>query len=161
MAEIEKAGWEDLYRYWQSKYIDGRPPGREDIDPPTEIPQFVATLMIIDILPDGYQYRLVGSALRDRLGGEFTGKAVGSSGQSETLRRDWKTLLDLVCRDQKPRMLVARVPTGLSLTNLMLVLPLVNRTGEIDCLLAGAFFSYQDFKPVSFVDDVTIMEIET
>jgi hypothetical protein len=116
-------------------------------------------MMIIDVLPSGYQYRLVGSALRDRLGGELSGKSVGSSRQSDSLKHDWKTLLDAVSGDRKPRMLVVRGPTGISLSNLILVLPLINRAGEIECLLAGAFFRYQDFKQDLFVDDVTIVEI--
>jgi hypothetical protein len=160
MAETGKDSWEDLYRYWRSRHVDGRPPARGDIDPPTEIPQFAANLMMIDILPDGYQYRLVGSALRERLGGELTGKAVGSSSLSEVTRREWKDLLDLVSRDQKPRMLVAHAPAGLSLSNLMLVLPLVDRAGKTERLLAGAFFRYQDFQPGSLVDEVTIREID-
>jgi hypothetical protein len=160
MAETGKDSWEDLYSYWRSKHVDGRAPERADIDPPTEIPQFAANLMIIDILPDGYRYRLVGSALRDRLGSELTGKAVGSSSQSETVRREWKELLDLVSQDQKPRMLVASVPSGESLSNLMLVLPLVDRNGEIECLLAGAFFRYQDFRPSTFGDELVVREID-
>jgi len=160
MAETGKGSWEELYRYWRSKHVDGRPPAREDIDPPTEIPQFAANLMMIDILPDGYRYRLVGSALSERLGAEFTGKAVGSSNQSEATRREWKDLLDLVSQDQKPRMLVAHIPAGLSLSNLMLVLPLVDRAGKTERLLAGAFFRYQDFKPGALVDEVTIREID-
>jgi hypothetical protein len=64
--------WEDLYGYWQSKNADGRPPARRDIDPPTEIPQLVSNLMLIDVTPAGYQYRLVGSTLRKRTGTELT-----------------------------------------------------------------------------------------
>jgi hypothetical protein len=160
MAPTGMNSWEDFYNYWRSKYVNGRPPAREDIDPPTEIPQLAANLMIIDILPGGYQYRLVGSTLRERLGAELTGKPVGSSRQSETIRREWTHLLDLVCGDQKPRMLVAPRPAGLSLTNLMLVLPLINHAGKVEQLLAGAFFSDQYFKPGSSFDEVIIREID-
>jgi hypothetical protein len=160
MAETGKDSWEKLYRYWRSKHVDGRPPAREDIDPPIEIPQFAANLMIIDIMPDGFHYRLVGSALREWLGGELTGKAVGSSSLSEAIRREWKDLLELVSGDQKPRMLVARAPTEMSFSNLMLVLPLVDRTGKTERLLAGAFFRCQDFRRDSLVDEVMIREID-
>jgi len=160
MAETGKDSWEELYRYWRSKHVDGRPPARGDIDPPTEIPQFAANLMMIDILPDGFQYRLVGSALRERLGSELTGRAVGSSSLSETSRREWKALLELVSQDQKPRMLVAHAPASMSLSNLMLVLPLVDRAGKTERLMAGAFFRYPDFQAGPLVDEVTIREIE-
>jgi hypothetical protein len=160
MAYPGKHSWEDFYNYWRSKYVDGRPPARADIDPPTEIPQLAANLMIIEIVPGGYQYRLVGSMLRERLGAELTGKPVGSSGQSESIRREWARLLDLVSGDQKPRMLIAPRPAGASLTNLMLVLPLVDHAGKVEQLLAGAFFSDQYFRPGAAFDEVVIMEID-
>jgi len=160
MAHPGNDSWEDFHSYWRSKHVDGRPPAREDIDPPTEIPQLAANLVIIDIVPGGYQYRLVGSLLRERLGAELTGKPVGSSGQSETIRREWARLLDLVSGDRKPRMLVAPRPAGASPTNLMLVFPLVDHAGKVEQLLAGAFFSDQYFRPGAAFDEVTIMEID-
>jgi hypothetical protein len=160
MASTSTLRWEDFYDYWRSKHVEGRPPAREDIDPPTQIPQLAANLMIIDILPIGYQYRLVGSTIGERLGAEFTGKAVGSSGQSETIRHEWMRLLDLVRGDQKPRILVAPSPAGGSLTNLMLVFPLVDRAGKVEQLLAGAFFGDKYVKPGSSFDEVIIREID-
>jgi hypothetical protein len=151
--------WENLYGYWQGKHVDGRPPARRDIDPPTEIPQFAPNLMLIEITPDGYQYRLVGSMLRERLGAELTGKPVGSSGQSQGIRDEWIRLLDLVSGDRKPRMLVAPRPTGATNTNMMLVLPLIGDDGKVEQLLAGAFFSDQYFTPGAQYHQVTIREI--
>jgi hypothetical protein len=157
--QAENHRWEDLYSYWQGKHIDGRPPARRDIDPPTEIPQLVASLMLIDITPGGYQYRLVGSLLRERLGAELTGKAVGSSGQTQSIRDQWVRTLDLVRGDGRPRMLVAPAPAGATLTNMMLVLPLIDEAGNVEQLLAGAFFSDQYFTPGAKFNDVTIREV--
>jgi hypothetical protein len=158
-AQLGNHRWQGLYSYWQSKHADGRPPARRDIDPPTEIPQFAANLMLIDIAPAGYQYRLVGSTLRERLGAELTGKAVGSSGQSQSIRDQWIQVLDLVRGDGKPRMLVAPSPAGASLTNMILVLPLIDDDGKVEQLLAGAFFNDQYFTPGAQYDRVTIKEI--
>lgn len=158
-GQTENHRWEDLYRYWQDKHIAGRPPARRDIDPPTEIPQLAASLMLIDITPAGYQYRLVGSLLRDRLGAELTGKPVGSSGQSQSIRDRWVHTLELVSGDGKPRMLVAPRPTGATVSNVMLVLPLIGDQGKVEQLLAGAFFSDQYFTPGAQYDEVTIKEI--
>ena len=159
VAQMENYRWEDLYSYWQSKHAHGRAPARRDIDPPTEIPQLVANLMLIDIAPDGYQYRLVGSTLRERLGAELTGKPVGSSGQSQSIRDQWVRVLDLVRGDSKPRMLVAPRPTGATLTNMMLVLPLIDDEGKVEQLLTGAFFSDQYFTPGAQYDEVAIREV--
>jgi hypothetical protein len=160
MVQTGQHSWEDLYRYWRSKHVGGRSPAREDIDPPTEIPHLAATLMIIDVLAEGYQYRLVGSALRDRLGAELTGKPVGASNQSEGIRSEWTRLLDLVRGDGKPRMLIGPTPVDGSLTNLVLVLPLINRAGNVEQLLGGAFFSDQYFAPGSAFGNVVIREID-
>jgi len=156
---MENHRWEDLYSYWQNKHADGRPPARRDIDPPTEIPQLAANLMLIDIAPAGYQYRLVGSLLRERLGAELTGKAVGSSGQSQSIRERWVQTLDLVRDDGRPRMLVAPGPAGATLTNMMLVLPLIDDEGKVEQILAGAFFSDQHFTPGAQYDEVIIREV--
>ena len=69
-ARMGNLRWQDLYSYWQSKHVDGRPPSRRDIDPPTEIPPLAASLMLIEVIPDGYHYRLGGSTLRERLGAD-------------------------------------------------------------------------------------------
>jgi len=158
-AQTGNHRWEDLYGYWQSKHADGRAPARRDIDPPTEIPQFAANLMLIDIAPEGFQYRLVGSTIRERMGAELTGKAVGSSGQSQSIRDEWKRTLDLVSGDGRPRMLVAPSPAGAALSNLMLVLPLIDDAGKVEQLLAGAFFNDQYYTPGAQYDQVTIREI--
>ena len=158
-AQTGNHRWEDLYSYWQSKHVDGRPPARRDLDPPTEIPQLAPNLMLIDIAQDGYQYRLVGSMIRERLGAELTGKAVGSSGQSQSIRDEWKRALDLVSGDGRPRVLVAPSPAGAALSNLMLVLPLIDETGKVEQLLGGAFFNDQYYTPGAQYDAVTIREI--
>ena len=56
-----KEPWRQLYRYWQSKHVEGRPPSRADIDPITEIPRLVANLMLIDSVGDDFIYRFVGT----------------------------------------------------------------------------------------------------
>ena len=160
VAQMQKERWQDLYAYWLNRHVDERPPSRADIDPPTEIPHLAANLMIIDITPEGYRYRLVGSTLRERLGAELTGKAVGSSGQTQSIRQEWINLLDMVSADRKPRMLVAPRPTGGTLTNMMLVLPLVGAEGGVEQLLAGAFFSDHHFRPGALYDEVRIVEVD-
>ncbi len=106
------------------------------------------------VSPDGIDRSFV------RLGAELTGKPIGSSRQSESIRRESTHLLDLVCGDQKPRMLVVPRPADVSRTNLMLVLPLINHASKVEQLLAGAFFSDQYFKPGSSFDEVIIREID-
>jgi hypothetical protein len=71
--------WNELLAYWQAKHIGDRPPSRQDIDPVIDLPHLAANLLIADVTPEGYRYRLVGSAVVERHKEEMTGKLAGSS----------------------------------------------------------------------------------
>lgn len=73
--EIESAAIRELFRYWQSKCVDGRIPRRADIDP-VEIPRLMPNLLIVDVERDPFRvrYRLVGTRIVEMTGFEFTGK---------------------------------------------------------------------------------------
>ncbi|MDB5392797.1 MAG: hypothetical protein JWM91_303 [Rhodospirillales bacterium] len=129
--------WEELYRYWQSKIIDGRPPRRADLDPMIEIPHLAAHLLILDILPDGYRYRLAGSHLRSRLGEELTGTQVGRNTAAES---QWLDLLDMVRREQKPVIVTSEMPAPSVTKRMGVVLPLIDRSGKTAQIIAGIFF---------------------
>jgi hypothetical protein len=160
MATSSKDSWEELYRYWRSKHVDGRPPARKDLDPLTEIPSLAANLMIIDIEDDGYRYRLVGSEITSRFGSELTGKTIGSSGMSEAVRREWRELLDLVRAEQRPRMMVGRLPPTIQANHLMLILPLLDDRNRTERILVGGFFFNRDYKPGFVADGLMVTEID-
>jgi hypothetical protein len=73
--QIESPRIRQLFEYWQSKCRDGRPPRRADIDP-TEIPQLMPNVLIVDIEQDPFRvrYRLVGTEIVEATGFEFTGR---------------------------------------------------------------------------------------
>jgi hypothetical protein len=160
MATSKKDSWEELFRYWRSKHIGRRPPARADLDPLTEIPRLTPNLMIIDIEDGGYRYRLVGSEITSRFGGELTGKPVGSSAMSEAVRTEWRALLDLVRDEQKPRMMVAKLPPAIEANHLMLILPLVDEHGRTERILVGGFFFNRDYKPGFEADGLMVTEID-
>lgn len=160
MATAKTDSWEELYAYWRSKHVGGHPPARKDLDPLTEIPRIAPNLMIIDIEDGGYRYRLVGSEITNRMGGELTGKPVGSSTVNETVRREWAELLDLVRTEQKPRIMVARLPPEIEANHVMLILPLVDSEGRTERILAGTFFFDRDYKPGFRVEGLTVTEIQ-
>jgi hypothetical protein len=64
-----------LLAYWQSKRSGGSLPRRKDIVP-AEIPQLLPHLMIIEPVNGGgdWKYRLVGTAVAQRYGFDWTGK---------------------------------------------------------------------------------------
>jgi hypothetical protein len=53
--------WRELYQYWQAKHVVGRPPSRDDLDPPVELPRYAHNLMLVDVMLRGLEYRLVGT----------------------------------------------------------------------------------------------------
>jgi|SRR5579864_4627300 len=67
----------DLFRYWDSKRAGRTMPAKRDIDP-TEIPQLIPHIAIIDRIEDRFRYRLVGTTISQELGKELTGQLVGS-----------------------------------------------------------------------------------
>jgi len=73
--QIESPRIRQLFEYWRSKCRDGRPPRRADIDP-TEIPQLMPNVLIVDIEQDPFRvrYRLVGTQIVEATGFEFTGR---------------------------------------------------------------------------------------
>lgn len=156
MTAIGKAEpWEQLFQYWLSKNIDGRPPGRADLDPMIEIPHLAAHLMILDILPDGYRYRLAGSDLGNRLGEELTGRRVGRATAAES---KWFDLLDTVNHEQKPLIVTTEMPLPSGGKRLGIVLPLVDRSGKTEQILAGIFFG-NDFRPGMRIGTLAVQEL--
>ena len=152
--ESKPEPWERLYQYWLSKNIDGRPPARADLDPVIDIPQLARHLMILDILPDGYQYRLAGSDIAARLGGELTGRWVGRTTATES---KWHDLLDIVNREQKPLIVTSEMPSPNFGKRLAVLLPLVDALGKSERILAGLFFG-NDFRPGMVIGTLAVQE---
>lgn len=66
----------ELFGYWHSKCVDGRFPGRGDIQP-AELRGLLPSLSLLDVLgpsPLQLRIRLAGTRLRDYIGIEMTGQ---------------------------------------------------------------------------------------
>src|SRR5713226_6615844 len=100
--------WKALYEYWKAKCNGDIPPSRGDIDPITEIPQLVRNLMMIEVQPSGYRYRLMGSEVASRAGYDLTSRPVGSSEARDSAKVQWTAALDTVTRTGRPLLVVAR-----------------------------------------------------
>lgn len=154
----DMADWEKLYRYWASKCVDGRPPSRQDLDPLVEIPHLVANILLIDVLPDGYRFRLVGSANSLRWGLEPTGQRIDDPFNA-TVRDFLVPMYDLVAKDRKPRIIVARMTEGSQAKYLLVMMPLVDANGRTEYLFGGSFYE-GDFKQGTEIAELAIHEIE-
>jgi hypothetical protein len=64
------------YEYWLGKKGDRPFPSRGDFDPMVEITQLARNLMLLDVShhPLDFRYRLIGTAVREHLGSDWTGR---------------------------------------------------------------------------------------
>jgi len=148
--------WKELLIYWRSKHVAGRPPSRQDIDPAVDLPKLIANLLIADVVPEGYRYRLVGSAVVERHKEEMTGKLAGTSKFMQRVSAEQLKHYDAVRIEQRPRLLVTGVSgTADNAKALTIVLPLVARNGETEMLLIGVFYDRR-FDPIDRVDYLTV-----
>jgi hypothetical protein len=144
--------WKELLVYWQAKHVGDRLPRRQDIDPVVDLPRLAANLLIADVVPEGYRYRLVGSAVVERHNEEMTGKLAGSSKFTQRVRPQLLENFDAVRDEQTPRLLKTGVNASSGhATAVTIVLPLVTNTGETEKLLVGVFYDRR-FDAVDQID---------
>jgi len=64
------------YEYWLGRKGDRLFPSRRDFDPMVEVPQLARSMMLLDVSPEplDFRYRLIGTAVREHLGEDWTGR---------------------------------------------------------------------------------------
>ncbi|HTJ65145.1 MAG TPA: PAS domain-containing protein [Alphaproteobacteria bacterium] len=154
----ETEPWRELHRYWLAKHVDGRPPARGDLDPVIEIPRLVANLMILEVVPGGYEYRLVGSEIVAAAGVDLTNKRAGTGLRFATVAAAWLDALDFVKTNRTPRLLYSHLGTEIPAINTLLLLPLHTPDGEKTKIL-GALFRQGAFDPALKVENLSVREV--
>jgi len=127
----------DLLAYWRSKHANGVPPSRADLDPVSEIPKLVRGLMLVDCATEGYRFRLIGSDLVSRAGGDGTGRLVKSAPYPTAVLDRWIEFMDRAVQTREPQLTRSYLKGGGTI--LTLILPLVSANGSTEMLLGGAF----------------------
>lgn len=67
----------DLYKYWDSRRITGAMPTRSDIDP-LDIVRVLPFVALAERQPEGYFWRLIGTAIVEHFGKDHTGEPYGA-----------------------------------------------------------------------------------
>ena len=147
--------WRELLIYWHGKHVGGRPPSRRDIDPAVDLPHLAANLLIADVVPEGYRYRLVGSAVVERHKQEMTGKLAGGSQFMQRVKPQLFESYDAVRTEQKPRLVKTGTKGSEYARAETIILPLVAKTGETEMLLVGVFYDRR-FDAVDEIDYFTV-----
>ena len=131
--------WKELYRYWRSKHVGGRPPRRRDIDPLTEIPELAPYLALIQVENGGFRYRLVGTTVVDQANMDMTGRRVGDSEFRPHIAARWAEALSSVVADQQPRLATGEFAFPTEALFLGLMLPLLDSDNRPSMILLGSF----------------------
>jgi hypothetical protein len=140
MANTEGTdSWRELYDYWVARHVSGRPPSRDALDPPIDLPHLAPDLMLVDVLPQGFAYRLAGSNVVKGAGIGMTGIEAGSSGRHAHVMDEWTGAMRAVHDDGKPRLLTARFAPHVTAKTLWLLLPLSASADGIPKILGGLF----------------------
>lgn len=125
--------------YWQAKRAGRLMPRRRDIDPP-ELREVLAHLQITEVVEAGrrFRYRLVGTAIVQAFGAEFTGKYVDElvSGERDSFVH---ACYRAVCASRRPAFVRSKYITtkNVDLTANRVLLPL-SEDGETVSQILGA-----------------------
>jgi hypothetical protein len=94
--------------YWESKRRGRAMPSRKDIEP-TEIPDLLANVVLVDVLqdPPDFRYRLIGTAIVERIAFDYTGKKFSELPHQQAGSIVWDTAARL-CREKAPS--VSEIP---------------------------------------------------
>lgn len=132
--------WEELYRYWLARHVEGRPPRRADIDPMIDLPHLASNLVVIDFRAEGAEYRLIGSKVVNHFGVDHTGKRVGTSGVDKKQVAAWRRTIDAVAREGRAHLLVSHYPGADKTQTIALLLPLAPDADGVMKILGATFF---------------------
>ncbi|MFA7431051.1 MAG: PAS domain-containing protein [Rhodospirillaceae bacterium] len=129
----------DLYQFWLGLCQDERLPMAADLDP-ADLRPWIDNLVVLDVSVDGgdFVYAYYGRSFSNAFGADTVGKPVSNlpPEQAATLKAEY----DRVVKDHLPQ---ARVYTaefdGEEQTWERLVLPLFDRSGDVEKLLVCAY----------------------
>ncbi|HXS39316.1 MAG TPA: PAS domain-containing protein [Stellaceae bacterium] len=130
------------YQYWQGKRGGRSMPRRSDIEP-SEIVPLLPNLLIVEVLGGGkrQRYRLVGTAIVEAFGVEFTGKYLDQVFSGEQLRSHEENYR-IIAREKCTLLLSRRYhsPSGGELVCHRLVMPLSEDDRTVNQLLTAMSF---------------------
>ena len=135
--------------YWRQKRNGRTMPSRRDIDP-SEIPKLLPHLQLIDIVRDRFRYRLIGTALVDAYGKNYTGQFVDEffdKSRSQFITEIYNSIVAA----RQPGFLRSRYVTakGISLIANRLYMPLFDDNRDLNMILGAATFEFDTARSVA------------
>jgi len=103
--EAKDSRFREFFDYWMSRAPSGRLPGRQHIDP-LDIPKLLPGLALFDVIrtADGlrFRWRLVGTALVEAIGVDYTGRFVDEAGLPAVKYEAVHRVFCDIVRDKRP-----------------------------------------------------------
>jgi hypothetical protein len=132
--------WRELYGYWRGRHIDGRPPGRADIDPPIDIPRLSPNLIIFDRIEGQFRIRLAGSEVVRRAGRDLTGRILDGGAMSYDGLITLIQFLKHVTASGAPLIYSVARGNDTAFGAIGILLPLAGAEGKPEMVLGGVFY---------------------
>jgi hypothetical protein len=137
--------------YWRQKRNGRSMPSRRDIDP-IEIPKLLPHLQLIDILGSRFRYRLIGTALTEAHGKDYTGRYSDDEDffggpRARAIGRVYSSIREM----RRPVFLRSRYFTTMSfdLNANRLYLPLADDDREVTMILGALTFESGTSNPLA------------
>jgi hypothetical protein len=138
-----------MFQYWDRKRGDRPMPARRDIDP-TEVPKLLPHIRLTEIREGctRFRYRLVGTAVVDAYGADFTGKYTDElySGERKVyVERNYH----IIHERKRPIFLRSRYVTlkGYDIIANRLLAPLSDNGADVDMVIAALTFEFGSALP--------------
>ena len=130
-----------IYRYWDSKRRGRAMPQRPDIDP-TEIARLLPHIFMVDVERDPlrFRYRLIGTAICEFLGRDFTGRIVDATNYRPEQAAELQKIYGAVVETARPvacKGTIFYVPGREWLLTEAILLPLGKDGINVDIILGG------------------------
>lgn len=133
--------------YWRAKRGDRAMPSRRDIDP-VELRSLLPHLQLIEIVADRFRYRLIGTALVEAMGRDYTGRYPDDlfEGPRAKMITD---VYEAVRARQEPMFLRSRYMTtkDIDLVANRLYLPLAEDGRAVNMILGALTFHFGSLEP--------------
>ena len=128
--------------YWEKRREGRTMPRRQDIDP-AGLRQILAHLQVTEVVDHRFRYRLVGTAIVEAFGAEFTGKFVDElvSGERDSFVH---ACYRAVCSAKRPAFVRSKYITtkDVDLTANRLLLPLSENDRQVHQILGALTFEF-------------------
>lgn len=105
-----------------------------------DLHHLASNLIVIDIRPDGSEYRLIGSQVVSHFGVDATGKQIGATNVDPIQVAAWRAAVEATARELKPRLLVSHYPNAEKTKTIAVLLPLAPDADEVVKVFAATFF---------------------